>query len=156
MEVANLFGDEWQELPGPRPESYTSNWLHVGARIGASRIGGSLYELPPGNRTFPYHYEYGQEEWLICVQGAPTLRTPDGERELRAGDTVCFPEGPDGAHQVINRSDAPARVLILSTKTLPRVVVYPDSDKLALLTGNADDRLIVRRESGVDYWDGEA
>lgn len=156
MEIANLYGDEWQEAPWPRPEGWTWQWLQVGARIGAKRIGGSLYEIPAGNRSFPYHYEYGQEEWLVCVDGTPTLRTPEGERELRPGDTVCFPEGPEGAHQVINRTDEPARVLILSTKTVPRIVVYPDSDKLALISGNADDTLIVRRESAVDYWEGEA
>ena len=34
------------------------------------------------------------------LSGSPTLRGPDGERVLRAGDVVCFPVGPDGAHQV--------------------------------------------------------
>ena len=33
--------------------------------------------------------------------------------------------------------------------------VYPDSDKIAIWTGNDDDDLIVKRTSGVGYWDGE-
>jgi uncharacterized cupin superfamily protein len=57
------------------------------------------------------------------VSGRPTLRTPDGERELREGDLVVFPEGPDGAHQVANRTDAEARVLIVSTITQPDIAV---------------------------------
>ncbi len=84
-----------------------------------------------------------------------TQSSPAGEQELRPGDLACFPEGPEGAHQMLNRSDEPVRVLLLSTKELPRIAVYPDSDKLNLITGNPDDRLIVRHESGVDYWDGE-
>jgi uncharacterized cupin superfamily protein len=48
---------------------------------------------------------------------------------LRPGDTVCFPEGPDGAHQVENRSEAPASVLIFSTKGFPNGAVHPDSGK---------------------------
>jgi hypothetical protein len=33
--------------------------------------------------------------------------------------------------------------------------VYPDSDKIAIWTGIDADDLIVRRTSGVDYWEGE-
>jgi hypothetical protein len=31
----------------------------------------------------------------------------------------------------------------------------PDSDKIAVWTGNCDDDLIARRSSAVDYFDGE-
>ena len=30
-------------------------------------MGGSLYELPPGQSICPYHYEYPEEEWLVVV-----------------------------------------------------------------------------------------
>jgi uncharacterized cupin superfamily protein len=91
------------------------------------------------------------------VSGRPTLRAPDGEHELESGDVVCFPEGPEGAHQVRNATAEPVRIVVLSTKTSPAVAVYPDSDKLGLwLTGEAEqDSVIVRRDSAVDYWDGE-
>ena len=129
----------------------------VGRAIGAEKLGASVYELEPGERSFPYHYEYGNEEWLIVVAGRPTLRVPDGERELRAGDVVCFPEGPDGAHLVRNDSDEPVRFLIASTKQLPDAAVYPDSGKVGLWTGNeADPPRLFRIDTAVDYWDGEA
>jgi len=157
MEVANIYGEDWKDTSAwPRPEPFDWKWAHIGGKVGAELIGGSLYEIPPGKQSFPYHYEYGAEEWLLCVGGRPTLRSPEGEQELRPGDLVCFPEGPEGAHQVLNRTEEPVRVLILSTQGLPKVAVYPDSDKFNVNTGNPDDRLIVRRESGVDYWDGEA
>jgi uncharacterized cupin superfamily protein len=129
----------------------------VGEAIGAERMGASLYELEPGERTFPYHYEYGNEEWLLVVKGNPTLRDPEGEHELQPGDIVCFREGPDGAHQVRNDTDAAVRVLMLSTKQLPDAAVYPDSGKMGVWSGNeADPGRLFRIASEVDYWDGES
>ena len=82
-------------------------------------------------------------------------RTPDGERVLEPGDVVLFPEGPEGAHQVINRTDEHVRVLILSTKDRPGIAVYPDSDKIGVFPGNQEDRALFKRESAVDYFAGE-
>src|SRR5262249_30108472 len=65
---------------------------------GASLTGLSVYEVEPGNAVWPYHFELVEEEWLIVVAGEVTLRTPDGERRLRAGEVACFPAGPTGAH----------------------------------------------------------
>ena len=46
-----------------------------------------------GSAGSPYHFHWGDEEWLIVVAGTPTLRTPEGETALAAGDVVCFPGG---------------------------------------------------------------
>jgi uncharacterized cupin superfamily protein len=155
MRRFNLYGDGWEHER--EREGYRWRAASIGRAIGASLMGATLYELPPGEKSFPYHYEWGTEEWLLVVYGRPTLRAPDGEHELEPGDVVCFPEGPAGAHQVRNGTDTPVRIVVLSTKSSPAVAVYPDSDKLGLwLTGEAEqDSLIVRRDSAVDYWDGE-
>jgi uncharacterized cupin superfamily protein len=127
----------------------------VGNRLGAERIGASLYELPPGQLTFPYHFHYGNEEWLVVVTGEPTLRSPDGERRLRVGDVVCFPAGPDGAHQVRNDTEEPTRVLMISTLRSPDVVRYVDSDKLGVRPGVREDSLNFLRPAAVGYWENE-
>jgi uncharacterized cupin superfamily protein len=117
-------------------------------------MGATLYELPAGERTFPYHYHRGIEEWLIVVAGSPTLRTPEGEQQLREGDVVCFRSGPEGAHQVTG----PGRVLIVSNLTYPSVSVYPDSDKVGTRPSpdpDDPDRLNFPRGDAVDYWEGE-
>jgi len=137
------------------PEGYRNGAVRLGPRIGASALGGTIYELPPGQSICPYHYEYGNEEWLLVLDGRPLLRHPGGEEELEAGDAVCFPDGPEGAHQVFNRTQAAVRVLMLSTTREPSVAVYPDSDKIGVWPGDARDNLIVRRESGVGYYDRE-
>jgi uncharacterized cupin superfamily protein len=137
------------------PEGYRAGMARFGPSIGASKLGASLYELPPGQSICPYHYEYPEEEWLIVLEGRPTLRHPQGEDALEQGDVVCFPAGPEGAHKVTNRSQDTARVLMFSTRTDPAIAVYPDSDKIGVWTGNKDDHVIVRRSSNVAYYDGE-
>jgi uncharacterized cupin superfamily protein len=118
-------------------------------------FGASVYELPEGQWTYPYHYHHGVEEWLYVVAGAPTLREPAGERGLSPGDLVCFPSGPEGAHAV----RGPGRVVMFSGVASARsasVSVYPDSDKIGVRPlGGGPDRLDFRRGDAVDYWAGE-
>jgi uncharacterized cupin superfamily protein len=137
------------------PEGYRAGMSRFGPSIGAVRLGASLYELPPGQSICPYHYEYPEEEWLIVLEGRPTLRHPQGEDELEEEDVVCFPEGPEGAHKVTNRTGETVKVLMFSTRTNPAVAVYPDSNKIGIWTGNDADHVIVRRSGNVDYYDGE-
>jgi uncharacterized cupin superfamily protein len=137
------------------PEGFRAGMARFGPSIGATMLGGSLYELPPGQSNCPYHYEYGNEEWLVVLEGKLTVRHPGGEEELEAGDVVCFPDGPEGAHRLTNGTDATVRVLMLSTMIEPSAAVYPDSDKIGIWPGDKRDTIMVRRESSVDYWDGE-
>ena len=46
--------------------------------------------------------------------------------ELAPGDVVYFPEGPDGLHTFSNPTDEPVRMLGISTKRFPDVLVYPE------------------------------
>jgi uncharacterized cupin superfamily protein len=89
-----------------------------------------VYDVRPGD-SFPYHYEY-VEEWLLVVDGTVGVRAQDGEREVGRGELVRFPSGPDGVHQITNRSDANARVLLFSKASVPAVSVYPDSDAIGV------------------------
>lgn len=123
--------------------------LWVGQLLGAELLGCSLYDVPPGEQLWPYHFHYGNEEWAVVVAGSPTLRTPEGERELVVGDIVAFPAGEAGAHTFTNRSDGDARVALFSTLHPPTVPVYPDSGKIGA-KGH-----YFRIRDAVDYWDGE-
>ena len=154
MRRFNVFTPEFTYAKG-RPDGYRAGSARIGPAIGASRMSCTVYELPPGESTWPYHYEYGAEEWIIVLDGRPTLRHPGGDDTLEPGDAVCCPDGPDGAHKLTNRSDAVARLMILSTYDRPAVAVFPDSDKLGVWPDGEGDILIVRRDSGVDYWEGE-
>lgn len=127
----------------------------MGPSLGADRLGATVYDLPPGQAICPYHYELAEEEWLLVLEGHPSLRHPGGTDRLEPWDMVCFPTGPDGAHWIGNETDVEVRVLMFSTVVWPAVTVYPDSDKIGVYTRDKTDNVIVRRESGVGYWVGE-
>jgi uncharacterized cupin superfamily protein len=133
------------------PPGFETPYVRVGPLIVASALGASVYVLNEGQSVCPYHYEYGNEEWLLVLNGRPVLRNPEGEDELEAGDVVCFPEGPEGAHKVTNRHAEPARIAILSTKDEPAIAVYPDSDKIGIWPPGK----LFRLGDSVDYWVGE-
>jgi uncharacterized cupin superfamily protein len=137
------------------PDGYRSGYLRLGPAVGGSMLGATLYELPPGQSNCPYHYEYGNEEWALVLDGRLTVRRPDGEEELGPNQVLCFPNGPYGAHKFTNRSEKPVRFLVFSTKIDPSMAVYPDSDKLGAWSGPGGESVMVRRGSVVDYWDGE-
>jgi uncharacterized cupin superfamily protein len=155
MKVFNIFAGE-PEYDDTDPDGYRAGMARFGPRIAATKMGASLYEVPAGQSICPYHYECGEEEWLIVLEGRPTVRHPGGEEELEPGDTVCFPQGPDGAHKVTNHTDARVRVLMFSNVSTPAIAVYPDSDKFGVFTGNPEESMFVRRGSSVDYYDGES
>jgi uncharacterized cupin superfamily protein len=136
------------------------NAENVEGRIDVSRALGSkaylmyIYDLPPGQSSSPYHYEY-EEEWLLVIDGALVLRASDGERALERGDLVCFPPGPAGAHKLTNRGESAARMMMFSSSQLPAVSVYPDSDKIGVWPGNEADGLVFERGSAVPWSTGE-
>jgi uncharacterized cupin superfamily protein len=91
----------------------------------------------------------------MAISGRPSVRTPEGVRELAPFELVFFPKGPDGAHQIRNDSEAEARVIMWSTIVNPSATAYPDSDKVAVWTGVEGENLMARRSAAVDYYDGE-
>jgi uncharacterized cupin superfamily protein len=142
--------DAEEEKPG-----YRHRRTRVGELLGAELLGATIYETPPGEKLWPYHWELGCEEFLVVVSGTPTLRTPEGERMLGVGDLVAFPEGEAGAHQLRNDSDEPFRVVIASTKSDVYVAGYPDSGKLLIEAPAHGIRTMLRDAPELDYWDGE-
>ncbi len=97
------------------------------------RIGATLYEIGPARTSGFYHFHHGAEELLVVLRGRPTLRAPAGERELEEGAVVLFPVGPEGAHQLINRTEEPVRYLVASNRPSPEAVEYPDSRQLSVM-----------------------
>ena len=123
--MTNVFGSDWDA---------TDDWSGGGAKSKRlvereQQLGASLYELGPGNSVV-YHFHHGSEELLIVLKGRPTLRTPEGERQLAEGEVVHFPLGPDGTHGLRNDSENDVRYLVAGIRVSPEVVEYPDIDKV--------------------------
>jgi uncharacterized cupin superfamily protein len=135
----------------------------VGRQAGSERLGASVYEIPPGESIFPYHFHLANEELLIVLAGRPDLRTPEGWRRLDEGEVVAFPVGERGAHQLHNGTREPSRVVMVSEMRAPELSIYPDSGKF--LAGDrppggiADEEGLLfgifRLADEVDYWEDE-
>jgi uncharacterized cupin superfamily protein len=139
---------------------FNSRRAQVGRQAGAHRLGASLFDLEAGSAPFPLHYHLANEELLIVFGGRPSLRTADGERLLDEGEIVAFPRGESGAHQVVNRSEEPVRVLIISEMNAPDIVVRPESGKLSAFgrppggRGEGMHKVFFLRDEA-DFWEGE-
>jgi len=151
VSVANLFAVELAKDEEDAP-GYAVSYVRVGPRVGGEQLGLSVYELGPGQSICPYHYENAEEEWLIALVGRPTLRTPEGERELEPWDCAFFPTGEAGAHKVTNRTDETVRVCMWSNKLAVATSIYPDSEKV----GAWPPGKLFRLADAVDYFTGEA
>jgi len=128
--------------------------IDVARHAGSSATAMFVYDLEPGAASCPYHYEY-EEEWLLVVAGTITVRAPEGEYDLVAGDLVRFAPGPAGAHRMMNRGAEAARMLLWSSARTPAVSVYPDSDKIGVWAGDEANDLVFRRGDNVPWEDGE-
>ena len=137
------------------PEGHRFSAAALGRDLGAALTGCGVYELEPGEATWPYHFELNEEEWLIVVAGEVTLRTPDGERVLRVGDVACFPAGAAGAHAMRNAGASIARFAMPSSNApYGDACVYPESGKVKVSGPGFQHR--GRLGEPVEYWEGEA
>ena len=139
------------------PEGCKAGMSRFGPSIGASMLGASISSASagPGDLPVPLRVR-GTRSGCSCSRARVTVRHPKSAGATGAGRGVCFPEGPQGAHKVTNTGEAGARVLMFSTMIEPSVAIYPDSDKLGVWPGDDRDKLMVKRSSAVDYWEGEA
>ncbi len=128
----NDTGLDWDEYDR---EGATFRRKELSTAADADELGCSLYELPPGARSWPYHYHSANEEALYVLAGDGRLRAPDGARSLTAGDFVSFPADERGAHRVVNDADEPLRYLMVSTMCEPDLTVYPDSETMGVFVG---------------------
>jgi uncharacterized cupin superfamily protein len=137
------------------PDGFRAGMARFGPQLGMEKLGGSVYELPPGQSICPYHWEAGDEELLLVLSGEVSVRHPGGEETLQEGEIVCFPAGPAGAHKIANRSGETVRVLMLSTMIEPAITIYPDAEKLGAFDKASGTRLLFRTADAVDYYEGE-
>jgi uncharacterized cupin superfamily protein len=155
---ANLFDPEFDDTS--ERDGFRGRRARLGRQAGAEHLGASLFELEPGCAAFPLHYHLGNEEMLVVVSGEAALRTFDGERRLAGGEVVNFPLGEPGAHQIVNRGDAAARILIVSEMNAPDVVVRPESGKVSAFgrppgaAGEGFHDVYYRRDTA-EFWEDE-
>ena len=140
-----------------RPPLYDTACARIATGTAAVGLGISIDILAPGMRGCPYHLHHAQEEAFVVLEGRATLRVAGEMLELKAGDVVFVPPGPDYPHQIINTSDAPLKYLSISTRERPEIVEYPDSGKYLAMAGPPGTGVGRMASLGqdLDYWEGE-
>jgi uncharacterized cupin superfamily protein len=136
------------------PEPFRSRVLPrekraLGDAVGLTKIGINLTTLAPGKESSMRHYHTSEDEFVFVLEGEVVLRTDEGEQLLGAGTSAGFPAGSTNAHQLVNRSNRPARYLEISNRDPNDVPVYPDVD-LAYREG-PDGRHAFMRKDGTSY-----
>ncbi|HEY3433857.1 MAG TPA: cupin domain-containing protein [Rhodocyclaceae bacterium] len=145
-------------------DRYQARFASLAPLIGARKLGARLCVLPPGKAAWPFHAHLVNEEMVVILEGAGSLRLGAERHPIKAGDVIALVAGSaDSAHQIINDSRADLRYLALSTMEQPEVCLYPDTDKFGVLvgtapgskTGNRDFEFFGYRKDARGYWDGE-
>lgn len=159
MPTVNEDDLEWTDLDRGKT---TLRRKQLGEAAGGDRLGCSLYELPSGSESWPYHYHTANEEALYVLAGTGRLRLDGEGQRLEPGDYVVCPADETGGHKVVNDSEGTLRCLAISTMDDPEVTMYPDSEKLGVFVGSPPggrgERPIhgyYRTDDAVDYWEGE-
>jgi uncharacterized cupin superfamily protein len=152
--------------PATKPGSdFDAHFAQIAAPLGATKLGCNLTVVPPGKKAWPHHVHHANDEMFVILAGEGTLRFGQERYPVRAGDVIVCPTGnAERAHQLINTSAAELRYLSISTKILPEIAEYPDSNKVGALdmtTAPADSqpkpfRLMGRLADSLDYYDGES
>jgi uncharacterized cupin superfamily protein len=156
MGIVNTDDIKWESLE-KRDTVFKRKKLAEAA--GSEQIGCSLYEIPPGQKAWPYHYHTANEEAMFVLSGSGTLRLDDEMTSIREGEYVTFPTDERGGHRVINDSEETLTYLMISTMIEPDVTVYPDSEKFGVYVGSPpggegkrDLHGYYSFDSAVDYW----
>jgi uncharacterized cupin superfamily protein len=131
MSRPNVFADGAWDM---EVERFQLRANMVAKHAGAKKLGATVYELDPGSSGFNLHAHYGMEELFVVLSGRPTFRDGKTEEELAPGDVVSCLPGLAGMHTFANRTAEPARILAISNKVEPEVVLYPEIGKVGVAT----------------------
>ena len=115
------------------PEPYRSRVLPrekraLGDAFGLTTIGVNLTTLPPGKESSMRHWHTHEDEFVYVLEGEVVLRTDGGEEVLTTGMFAGFRAGDRDGHQLVNRSDRPARYLEISNRDERDEAEYSDPD----------------------------
>lgn len=105
---------------------------------GLTQFGAIVEILSPGGRSAIKHWHAAEDEMVLMLEGVVVLQEGDTETELRPGEVATFKAGAPLGHCLENRSDGPARYLVIGTRYDEETVTYPDHDRVLTRWRDAD------------------
>jgi uncharacterized cupin superfamily protein len=138
------------------PEPYRARVLPrekraLGDALGLTRIGVNLTTLPPGKESSMRHHHTREDELVYVLEGELVLRTDGGEQVLTAGMCAGFAAGSGDGHQLVNRSERPARYLEISNRDPEDAATYPDADVDLAFEKGPNGEYRFTRKDGTPY-----
>ena len=98
----------------------------LGDVLGLTQFGVNHLVLEPGSSSSQRHWHLKEDEFVYILEGEAILETDAGETVLKPGMAVGFPAGKPDGHRIINKSDQPAVLLEVGTRSADEEVTYPD------------------------------
>ncbi len=141
--TTSAYPEVFRELVLPREKRA------LGDALGLTRVGVNLTTLHPGRQSSLRHHHTPEDELVFVLEGEVVLRTDEGDQVLGPGACAGFPAGAANAHQLVNRTDEPARYLEVGTRDPSDRVVYTDVDLAA--TRSEGSAWAFTRKSGAPY-----
>lgn len=115
--------------PAPYDEQCKERrWLRLGDAAGLTQFGVNLVTLDPGVWSSQRHWHEKEDEFVYMLEGELVLVTDAGEEIMRAGDSAGFKAGVRDGHVLQNRSDKPARFLVVGGRDADDWGEYSDID----------------------------
>jgi uncharacterized cupin superfamily protein len=121
----------------------------LGDALGLTKVGVNLTTLGAGKESSMRHFHSREDELVFVLEGEVVLRTDLGEQVLTAGMCAGFPAGSTDGHQLVNRTDRPARYLEISNRDPADGAEYPDAD--LVYHKDADGIARYTRKDGTPY-----
>jgi len=89
----------------------------------------NFVEVDPGNYAYGYHYHEENEEIFYIISGEASVKTENGDINLKTGDVICFLASPNGSHVICNTSKSEKLVYLdFGTANRPDVVHFTGTD----------------------------
>lgn len=125
------------------PEPYSTmvkgrSSLRLGDAGGLTQFGANLVMLEPGAMSSLRHWHLNEDEFVMVTEGECVMVQDEGEYVMRPGDCAAFPAGSTNGHHFLNRTDKPAKFLVVGSKAPREVATYSDVDlKVEIANGKA-------------------
>jgi len=124
--------------PSVYPEPFASRMAgrekrQLGDLFGLTNFGVNLTRLAPNSVSALRHAHTKQDEFVLILQGRPTLHTDEGRTQLSPGMCAGFKAGTGNGHRLINETTEVVVYLEVGDRTPGDEGSYPDDDLKALL-----------------------
>ena len=121
--------------------------IRLSQAAGLTQFGANVLTLKPGAWSSQRHWHTHEDEFVYVLEGEVVMVTDAGEETLRPGDAAGFKAGVKDGHHFQNRSTAPAKLLVVGSRSDEDHGEYSDID-MKFLPGRYSGGGGYRRKDG--------